>query len=78
MPTKEKVGVTGGFGCFPDKVVAAKNTGDFIPDDFEHEIATNFVVKGKGLVILTSCSHRGVLNTIRQAQRHPGCRKCTL
>ena len=56
---------SGGFGCFPDKVAAAKNTGDFVPDDFEHEIATNFVVKGKGLVILTSCSHRGALNTIR-------------
>jgi len=35
---------------------------------FEHEIGTNFVVKGKGLVVLTSCSHRGIINTIRQAQ----------
>ena len=66
---------SGGFGCFPDKVAAAKNTGDFVPDDFEHEIATNFVVKGKGLVILTSCSHRGVLNTIRQAQVASGVQK---
>jgi len=53
----------------------AKNTGAFIPDDFEHEIGTNFVVKGKGLVVLTSCSHRGVINTIRQAQAVSGVRK---
>jgi 7,8-dihydropterin-6-yl-methyl-4-(beta-D-ribofuranosyl)aminobenzene 5'-phosphate synthase len=67
-PTSEKIGIVNGFGCFPDKVTPAKNTGTFIPDDFEHEIATNFLLKDKGLVVLTSCSHRGVINTIRQAQ----------
>ena len=75
QPTKEKVGIIGGFGCFPNKVSAAKNTGDFVPDDFEHEIGTNFLVKGKGLVILTSCSHRGVINTIKQAQAASGIQK---
>jgi len=75
QPTKEKVGIGNGFGCFPDKMSPAKNTGAFIPDDFEHEIGTNFVVKGKGLVVLTSCSHRGVINTIRQAQAVSGVRK---
>jgi len=63
------------FGCFPEKVSSAKNTGSFIPDDFEHEIGTNFVVRGKGLVVLTSCSHRGVINTIRQAQAASGIQK---
>ena len=52
-----------------------KRTGGFILDDFEHEIGTNFVVKGKGLVVLTSCSHRGVINTIRQAQAASGIQK---
>src|ERR1700694_350299 len=74
-PSSEKVGITNGFGCFPDKLPAAKNTGSFIPDDFEHEIGTNFVVKGKGLVVLTSCSHRGVINTIKQAQVASGIQK---
>ncbi len=73
--TLEKVGIVDGFGCFPDKVEAAKNTGNFVPDDFEHEIGTNFLVKGKGLVVLTSCSHRGVINTIRQAQVASGVEK---
>jgi 7,8-dihydropterin-6-yl-methyl-4-(beta-D-ribofuranosyl)aminobenzene 5'-phosphate synthase len=75
QPTREKVGIVNGFGCFPDKMPPAKNTGAFIPDDFEHEIGTNFLVKGKGLVVLTSCSHRGVINTIRQAQAASGVQK---
>jgi 7,8-dihydropterin-6-yl-methyl-4-(beta-D-ribofuranosyl)aminobenzene 5'-phosphate synthase len=75
LPTKEKVGVVNEFGCFPDKMSLAKNTGTFIPDDFEHEISTNFVVRGKGLVVLTSCSHRGIINTIRQAQATSGIQK---
>jgi len=73
--TLEKVGIFDGFGCFPDKVEPAKNTGNFVPDDFEHEIGTNFMLKGKGLVVLTSCSHRGVINTIRQAQIASGVEK---
>jgi 7,8-dihydropterin-6-yl-methyl-4-(beta-D-ribofuranosyl)aminobenzene 5'-phosphate synthase len=74
-PSSEKVGIVNGFGCFPENVSPAKNTGTFIPDDFEHEIATNFVVRGKGLVVLTSCSHRGVINTIKQAQAASGIQK---
>jgi 7,8-dihydropterin-6-yl-methyl-4-(beta-D-ribofuranosyl)aminobenzene 5'-phosphate synthase len=73
--SSEKVGIVNGFGCFPEKVSPTKNTGTFVLDDFEHEIATNFVLKGKGLVILTSCSHRGVINTIRQAQAASGIQK---
>jgi 7,8-dihydropterin-6-yl-methyl-4-(beta-D-ribofuranosyl)aminobenzene 5'-phosphate synthase len=73
--TAEKAGVVDGFGCFPEKVSPAKNTGTFVPDDFEHEIGTSFVLKGKGLVILTSCSHRGIINTIRQAQVTSGIQK---
>src|SRR5947208_4542467 len=41
QPSREKVGIVNGFGCFPDKMSPAKNTGAFIPDDFEHEIGTN-------------------------------------
>lgn len=75
QPSKEKIGIVNGFGCFPDKMSPAKNTGTFIPDDFEHEVGTSFLVKGKGLVVLTSCSHRGVINTVRQAQAASGVQK---
>ncbi len=32
-------------------------------------------VRNKGLVVLTSCSHRGVINAIRQAQAVSGVDK---
>jgi 7,8-dihydropterin-6-yl-methyl-4-(beta-D-ribofuranosyl)aminobenzene 5'-phosphate synthase len=66
-PTQEKTGLVAGLGCDPAREPAAKNTGTFVPDDFQHEIATSYVVRGQGLVVLTSCSHRGVVNTVRQA-----------
>ena len=73
--TQEIVGIFDGFGCFPEKMPAAKNVGDYIPDDFDHEIATTYMVKGKGLVVLTSCSHRGVINAVKQAQAVSGIDK---
>jgi 7,8-dihydropterin-6-yl-methyl-4-(beta-D-ribofuranosyl)aminobenzene 5'-phosphate synthase len=73
--TSEIVGIFDGFGCYPEKMPAQKNTGDYIPDDFDHEIGTNYVVKGRGLVVLTSCSHRGVINTVRAAIAASGVSK---
>ena len=73
--TDEIVGIFDGFGCYPEKMPAAKNTGQYIPDDFDHELATVYMVKGKGLVVLTSCSHRGVINTVRPAMAASGVDK---
>lgn len=73
--TDEIVGIFDGFGCFPEKMPDEKNVGKYIPDDFEHELATVYLVKDKGLVVLTSCSHRGVINTVRQAMQASGIDK---
>jgi 7,8-dihydropterin-6-yl-methyl-4-(beta-D-ribofuranosyl)aminobenzene 5'-phosphate synthase len=73
--TDEIVGIFDGFGCFPEKMPAEKNVGKYIPDDFEHELATVYLIKDKGLVVLTSCSHRGVINTVRQAMEASGIGK---
>jgi len=73
--TTEIVGIFDGFGCYPQKMPATKNTGDYITDDFDHELATSYLVKDKGLVVLTSCSHRGVINTVRQAMEASGVDK---
>ena len=73
--SSEIVGIFDGFGCYPEKMPAAKNTGQYIPDDFEHELATSYLIKDKGLVVLTSCSHRGVINTVRQAMAASGVDK---
>jgi 7,8-dihydropterin-6-yl-methyl-4-(beta-D-ribofuranosyl)aminobenzene 5'-phosphate synthase len=75
LPTTEIVGIFDGFGCYPEKMPAAKNTGQYIPDDFDHELATSYLVKDRGLVVLTSCSHRGVINTVRQAMAASGVDK---
>ena len=74
-PTTEIVGIFDGFGCFPEEMPPEKNTGTYIPDDFDHEIATVYNVKGRGLVVLTSCSHRGVINTVRAAIEASGIDK---
>jgi 7,8-dihydropterin-6-yl-methyl-4-(beta-D-ribofuranosyl)aminobenzene 5'-phosphate synthase len=46
-----------------------------IPDDFEHEQATVYNVKGRGLVIMTSCGHRGIVNSVRTAVQVSGIHK---
>ncbi|MEI8152910.1 MAG: MBL fold metallo-hydrolase [Hyphomicrobiales bacterium] len=75
QPSQEIIGIFDGFGCYPDKMPAAKNIGQYMPDDFDHEIGTVYMVRGKGLVVLTSCSHRGVINTVRAAQKASGIDK---
>lgn len=66
-PTRMTVGVKDGVGCFPDKLPENKRSASVISDDFEHELGTCFNVKGRGLVVVTSCSHRGVVNVVNRA-----------
>jgi 7,8-dihydropterin-6-yl-methyl-4-(beta-D-ribofuranosyl)aminobenzene 5'-phosphate synthase len=44
-------------------------------DDFRGELALFFLLKNKGLIVLSGCAHRGIVNTIRQAQRISGVEK---
>ncbi len=74
-PSRMTVGVRDGVGCFPDKLSENKRTAHVIPDDFEHELAICINVKGRGLVVLTSCSHRGVVNSVKRAMEISGIRK---
>jgi 7,8-dihydropterin-6-yl-methyl-4-(beta-D-ribofuranosyl)aminobenzene 5'-phosphate synthase len=74
-PSTMKIGVDHGIGCYPDKFTEEERTKAVIPDQFRHEIATAFNLKGHGLVVLTSCSHRGVVNAIQQAQAASGIKK---
>jgi 7,8-dihydropterin-6-yl-methyl-4-(beta-D-ribofuranosyl)aminobenzene 5'-phosphate synthase len=74
-PSAMTVGVTDGVGCYADKLPEDERTQTVIPDQFRHEIATAYNLKGKGLVVLTSCSHRGIVNIVKQAQAASGERK---
>jgi 7,8-dihydropterin-6-yl-methyl-4-(beta-D-ribofuranosyl)aminobenzene 5'-phosphate synthase len=74
-PSTMKIGVEDGIGCYPDKLPKDEQTASIIPDQFGHELATAYNLKDRGLVILTACSHRGVVNTIKQAQAASGVAK---
>ena len=71
-PSAMTIGFERGVGCYPDRLSEAERSAPVVPDQFQHEIATAFNLKGRGLVVLTSCSHRGVVNAIRQAQAASG------
>src|SRR5262249_32977025 len=74
-PSTMKIGFGDGVGCYARKLPQEEQTKSIIPDQFQHELATAFNLKGRGLVILTACSHRGVVNTIKQAQAASGVTK---
>jgi 7,8-dihydropterin-6-yl-methyl-4-(beta-D-ribofuranosyl)aminobenzene 5'-phosphate synthase len=74
-PSVMTIGVEDGLGCYPDQFTEEERTKAVIPDKFRHEIATAFHLKGRGLVVLTSCSHRGVVNAVLQAQAVSGVEK---
>lgn len=71
IPTQMRPGV----GCDANALSAAKRDAKQIVDDGEHELATCYAVKGLGLVVIASCSHRGVLNSVKRAQAISGIQK---
>lgn len=71
IPTRMRPGV----GCDVLQLSPDKRHATELADDGEHELATCYAVKGLGLVVIASCSHRGVLNTVRQAQAVSGISK---
>lgn len=56
--------------CFLTKSNGKKE----ILDDFKHELSLAFVTP-KGLVIISPCSHNGVLNIIEECRKATECRK---
>lgn len=52
------------------------NRGEMLEqDDMRGEQALFFNVKGKGLVVLSGCAHRGIVNTVKHAQKISGTDK---
>jgi len=50
--------------------------GDKVENDmFPGEQGLFFNIKGKGLVVLSGCAHRGIVNTVKQAQKVSGVDK---
>ena len=49
--------------------------GELVADNFQGEHATAYHVKDRGLVVITSCGHAGVINSVRQIQKTTGINK---
>jgi 7,8-dihydropterin-6-yl-methyl-4-(beta-D-ribofuranosyl)aminobenzene 5'-phosphate synthase len=64
-----------GQNCDRDQLDPDKQHADFVVDNASHELGTAFHVAGHGLVVIGSCSHRGIINTVRQAQAVSGIDK---
>jgi 7,8-dihydropterin-6-yl-methyl-4-(beta-D-ribofuranosyl)aminobenzene 5'-phosphate synthase len=71
-PSTMKIGPSDGVGCNAAAFTPVERAAVVVPDQFRHEIPTAFNLKNRGLVVLTSCSHRGVLNAIAGARAASG------
>jgi 7,8-dihydropterin-6-yl-methyl-4-(beta-D-ribofuranosyl)aminobenzene 5'-phosphate synthase len=73
-------GVKDGLGCDANAYVdhhftAEELAGKPVPDQHWHEHATCFRLGDRGLVVITSCGHAGIINTLRRAQEVTGIDK---
>jgi 7,8-dihydropterin-6-yl-methyl-4-(beta-D-ribofuranosyl)aminobenzene 5'-phosphate synthase len=53
----------------------AKVSGEWVVDPFRDDQGVALHVKGKGLVVLSGCSHAGIINTVKHAQKVTGIEK---
>jgi 7,8-dihydropterin-6-yl-methyl-4-(beta-D-ribofuranosyl)aminobenzene 5'-phosphate synthase len=73
--TLVEIGARDGAGCAAEHFTEAERQGHIVPDQHWDEHATCYVVKGRGLVVITSCGHAGLINTIETARRVTGVSK---
>jgi 7,8-dihydropterin-6-yl-methyl-4-(beta-D-ribofuranosyl)aminobenzene 5'-phosphate synthase len=73
-------GVKDGTGCDTARYgehhfTETELSGQPQPDQHLHEHGTCFNVRGRGLVVITSCGHGGIINTVRRAKEVSGVDK---
>ncbi|BAT58950.1 metallo-beta-lactamase superfamily protein [Variibacter gotjawalensis] len=73
--TQVKFEIKDGLGCDASHYTAAELQGKVVPDEHIHEHATCFNIKDKGLVVISSCGHAGIVNSVLQAQEVSGIKK---
>jgi 7,8-dihydropterin-6-yl-methyl-4-(beta-D-ribofuranosyl)aminobenzene 5'-phosphate synthase len=59
--------VTGGSLVAEDHFTPAERQGKLVKDTHPDEHATCYIVQGRGLVVISSCGHTGIVNTVRSA-----------
>ena len=50
-----------------DHFTEAERRGKLIKDTHPDEHATCYILQGRGLIVISSCGHVGLINTIKQA-----------
>ena len=75
-----EVGIKDGPGCDANAYMNHHFTADELagkpqPDQHWHEHATCFRLGDRGLVVISSCGHAGIVNTLRRAQEVSGVEK---
>jgi 7,8-dihydropterin-6-yl-methyl-4-(beta-D-ribofuranosyl)aminobenzene 5'-phosphate synthase len=73
--TQVEFAVKDGLGCNAGHYLPAELVGKIVPDEHIHEHATCFNIKDRGLVVISSCGHVGIVNSARQAQEVSGVQK---
>ena len=75
-----EVGIKDGVGCDAQAYLNHHFTADELagrpqPDQHWHEHATCFRLGDRGLVVVSSCGHAGIINTLKRAQEVSGVDK---
>ena len=75
-----EVGIKDGLGCDANAYMNHHFTADELagkpqPDQHWHEHATCFRLGDRGLVVISSCGHGGIINTLKRAQEVSGVEK---
>jgi 7,8-dihydropterin-6-yl-methyl-4-(beta-D-ribofuranosyl)aminobenzene 5'-phosphate synthase len=70
-----ELGMRDGAGCDSSHFAPEEQAGQIVPDKFWYEHATCFNVKDRGLVVLSSCGHAGIVNSVKAAQAASGVEK---
>lgn len=61
--------VTGGTKVRAEHFTDAERRGELVLDEHRDELGTCFIVKGRGLVVISSCGHTGIVNTVKTAMK---------
>src|ERR1700742_1899847 len=64
-----------GAGCDWSHYLPAEMEGKIVPDEHIHEHATCFNLKDRGLIVISSCGHVGIVNSVREAMEGSGVQK---
>jgi 7,8-dihydropterin-6-yl-methyl-4-(beta-D-ribofuranosyl)aminobenzene 5'-phosphate synthase len=78
--TWAEIGIKDGLGCDANAYMnhhftAEELSGKPQPDQHWHEHATCFRLGDRGLVVISSCGHAGIINTLKRAQEVSGVEK---